>query len=117
MEISKENSILIVCIDTFGNAKEDDKIYITKNKIYFVPSKENMNSQWVKNINSVEDIFMYIHLLGRLLINDRDPFEGVQFFIPGFPSIMLDVTDLNSPLIRNVLTEVLTYWYEINGKT
>ena len=117
MDISKEGSILIIFIENFNNIKEDDKVYITKKKICYVPSKENHNSKCAFEINAIEDIFKYISLLSRLLINDKDPFHGIQIFIPGFPSIMFDNTDLNAPIIRNILQEAITYWYQINGKS
>jgi hypothetical protein len=49
----------------------------------------------------------YINNLFYLLVNDRQPFHGIQFSIPCFPTILYRIEDLKKNGIRSSLAYIL----------
>lgn len=81
-------------------------------QVKFKPTSRNINNSKKFRCDSMDDFFSYLGLICSLLVADRSPFHGVQVFVPGFPSIMFDPTDLGSLPTQELLRAALEHWAE-----
>ena len=63
-------------------------------------------------IFTYQQLLVYLYRVFFLLGLDEDPFKSVQFFIPGYPTILVEVTMLqrNLPQIMEILTATCWTW-------
>lgn len=61
---------------------------------------------------SYHQLMMYLQRIFYLLAIDEDPFASVQFFLPGYPTILIEVATLNrnmSALMEVVLSTCMAW--------
>ena len=64
------------------------------------------------SILTYQQLFVYLHRLFWMLEIDEDPFQCVQMFLPGYPTILLRVATLNQniPRVLEALMSVCLLW-------
>lgn len=78
-----ENSVRLIYTETSGDGKVVDVMQFT-----------------------YQQFIAYLYRAFWLLGLDDDPFKSVQFFIPGYPTVLIEVTSLQQHI--NVLLELVT---------
>lgn len=101
---------------TNDDAKHDDiiKIYGNENDGYSIVYTDNDPSDETTSIRHRSLMYMtgdevdtYIHGLIVLLLEDDDPFYGLQVVAPGFPSILLPIPALRKKKVQRCLHTLL----------
>lgn len=91
-------------IKIYGNADEGYSIVYTDSN----PSNENAIIRHRSLMYMTGDeVDIYIHGLITLLLEDDDPFYGLQVLAPGFPSILLPVPALRKKKVQRSLHALL----------
>lgn len=114
-------SIKIIFIEKFSDSQKDESLVISKQVnhtghtrflVEYIPSSKHSKQRQTFVYDTLEEVYRYMNALSNLVAIDRDPLHGVQIFIPGFPSIMIDSSDLGSIYIQNCLAEAFSHWHE-----
>ena len=109
-------SIKIIFIEKFSETHKDESLLISKKGqayvVEYLPSSKHSKQHQTFVYQTFEEVYAYMNALSNLVSIDREPLHGIQIFIPGFPSIILDSSDLGSVYIQNVLSDAFTHWHE-----
>lgn len=101
---------------TNDDAKNDDiiKIYGNEDDGYSIVYTDNNPDDEDTSIRhrslmymTGEEVDIYIHGLINLLLEDDDPFYGLQILAPGFPSILLPIPALRKKKVQRSLHTLL----------
>ena len=112
-----DDSIKIVYITDFDNERTDESTIISHLDAHIVvrymPMDCNKSSSRTFMCTTTQDMYYYLELVARLLVNDRSKFVGVQVFVPGFPSILLDPIDFATVSVQDTLAETFDHWHYV----
>jgi hypothetical protein len=106
-----DNTSIQIRLHRNANSSYDDRIVIRYKdddyyQIFFQDGEQSR-----KNIYCVvltgEQVDTYIQSLFTLLSRDSDPFTHIQFYIPCFPSVLYETSDLRKGKIQNALKQLL----------
>ena len=96
--------------------RTDDQLTIVKLsensvRVVYREIQDGIQLMDVNHMNYMQ-LNAYICRIFWLLALDDDPFKSVQFFIPGYPTILIDVTKLQAiiPQILEMLSSTYTSW-------
>lgn len=94
----------------------DDILKIVKlgeNSLRLVYSERNQYDSFTDYLLvNYSQMVAYIYRVITLLTLDEDPFQSVQFFVPGYPTMLIGVTTLKeqTPFILEMITSTLWNW-------
>jgi hypothetical protein len=112
-----DDSIKIVFISDFEKESTDEATIISHldSSIFvrYVPMDVNKSSSRMFVCKDKHEMYYYLELVARLLVNDRSQFVGVQVFVPGFPSILLDPIDFATVSVQDTLAETFDHWHHV----
>jgi hypothetical protein len=96
--------------------KEDDHIIHLKRNgdSYLWVYSDKCNNVQAVWLNEREDVFHNLKSILKLLTWDREPYYGIQVFAPGFPTVMIHLSDALDSFknIKSVLNRVFDNWPE-----
>ena len=109
---SNNAAIQILIIRNSNDRDSDDKIaihYDTMDQQYYVSYLDaNTKSKKIQTLNMDGDTLdQYLNSLFTLLALDEQPYENVQFNIPGLPSVIYKATDLTKKKLVEALMTVM----------
>jgi len=99
-----------------ANSGSDDILKVNKigeNSLRLAYSERNKYDTFTDFLTvSYAQFIAYIYRTITLLTLDEDPFQSVQFFVPGYPTLLLGVDSLkeNTGYILDMLTNTLSNW-------
>lgn len=113
-----DDSIKIVYISDFDEEATDESTVIShidsKIIVRYVPMDLNKSSSRMFVCHDTREMYYYLELVARLLVNDRSKFVGVQVFVPGFPSVLLDPVDFATVSVQDTLAETFDHWHHVS---
>jgi hypothetical protein len=74
---------------------------------YFDPATKNENLKRAMTILEGEQLDAYLTSLFNLVAQDSEPFQGIQIFIPCFPSLMFKPKQLANEGVQAALFQVM----------
>ena len=97
----------------------DDILKVTKlgeNSLRIVYTEKNEYDSFTDYLQvNYNQFISYIYRMITLLTLDEDPFQSVQFFIPGYPTMLISVATLKvqTPYILEMIISTLWNWPSI----
>ena len=97
----------------------DDILKVTKlgeNSLRIVYTEKNEYDSFTDYLQvNYNQFISYIYRMITLLTLDEDPFQSVQFFIPGYPTLLISVATLKvqTPYILEMIISTLWNWPNI----
>ena len=94
------------------NMKHDDRIEIvwkgedTYHIHYYDPNSSD-DLKRTKTVLEAEELDAYLTSLFHLVARDTEPFQGIQFFIPCFPSLMFNPKNLANEGVQTALLQIM----------
>ena len=111
----KKMSIKIVLIEKFSSPEKDECLFISKQNskylVEYVPSSKHSKQRQTFVFHKMQEVYAYLNAFANFVSLDKDPLHGIQVFVPGFPSIVLDAIDFGSVYIQNCLSEAFGLWH------
>lgn len=98
------------------NPATDDLLKIIKlgeNSVRCLYTEKSADSRTCDTmIFTYQQLMAYLYRIFFLLGLDEDPFKSVQFFIPGYPTVLVEVTALQRhlPQIMEIMTATCWSW-------
>lgn len=99
-----------------NDPSRDDTLKISKhgeNSVRLVYTEKNGDDPYTDILHlNYTQVMSYIHKVITLLALDEDPFQSMQFFIPGYPSLLLGVNTLHqhTNYILDMISQTLWNW-------
>lgn len=98
------------------NSHLDDMLKISKlgeNQVRCVYTEHNVDGSMVDvSTLTYQQCLVYIYRIFTMLSLDEDPFESVQLFLPGYPTVLLRVETLrtNIPWLIEAIASTCIQW-------
>ncbi len=101
------------------DAEADDHLSITKiaeNRLRIKYTERIFGGNNVDlQVLNYSEMYMYMMRLSHMLKIDEDPFRSVQFFIPGYPTALIAISNMeaNLPILMNIIMGTCFNWPKI----
>jgi hypothetical protein len=105
-----------------NQSQPDDILKITKlgeNSVRTIYTERSDDGVVVDvHTQTYQSALVYIYRIFNLLTLDEDPFQSVQLFLPGYPTVLLSIATLraNIPLLMESLAATCTQWPAIGRR-